>query len=188
MSNTNELKQILDKLKSNLRTDDSELPSFDLERHRESMRLLAMLDKLDGLIAAETSDEASKRKQRRTRSAVAQKFAQHLDADPSRFPPAYIIADDHRHVWVVQEITGPPSSDYRQQADEWTASRGQPWKGKASKLHALMRQALRNGEKLPDGHFGVRVARTIRIGHWSSDDAREWENAQSPLGPDDIRF
>ncbi|NOJ40006.1 hypothetical protein [Bradyrhizobium australiense] len=187
MSTSINLKTMFDELQSKPKCDDSELPSFDVERHRESMRLLAMIDKLDELIAAETV-EASKKTLRGTRSAVAHKFAQHLDADTSRFSSAYIVADDHRHVWVVQEITGPPSLDYRQQADEWTASRGQPWKGETRRLHALMRQALRNGEKLPDGNFGVHVARTIRIGQWSNDDAREWENAQPPLGPDDLRF
>jgi hypothetical protein len=188
MSTTDELKQILDELKSKLRSEDHFPESFDVARHRRSMQLLAMIDELDRQIAAKTTDSASRRKLRKARIVTAQQFAKHLDADSSRFTHAYIIADDHRHVWGVLEITGPPSRAGRQQAHEWAASRNQPWKGGTKQLHAIVRQALRNGEKLPSGHFGLRVGRTIKIGHWSSDDAREWENAQSPLGPDDIPF
>jgi hypothetical protein len=188
MSTPDELKQILDELKSNLRSDHSDLPSFDVERHCRSRQLLAMIDELDRLIAAETKDKASRRKQLQARSRTAQHFAEHLDADPSRFPSAYYTAEDGRNVWVVLKITGTPSRAGRQQADEWTASRNQLWNGDIEKLRATIRQALRDGAKLPAGHFGLRIERTIRIGHWSNDDAREWENVQSPLGPDDIRF
>jgi len=184
MSTPEELKQILDGLKSKLKPDRSALPSFDVEHHHQSRQLLAIIDELDRLIAAETTNKATRRKLLRARSGAAQQLAEHLD--PSRFP--YFTADDGRNVWVVLEITGTPSRAGRLQAEEWAASRSQPWKGDIKKLRALMRQALQSDEKLPLGHFGLRVGRTIRIGHWSEHDAREWENAQPPLGPDDIRF
>lgn len=170
------LQKLFDELKPALAGE--ELPTFDADRHRRSMQLLAMIDELDRLVAAQTTDKASRRRYLQARSAAAQEFAKHLDADTSRFPSDVIVADDHRNVWVVQEVTGSPSRAGRQQADEWTASRNQPWNGDIRKLRASMRQALRKGETLPAGHFGLHVVRTVRIGQWSNDDAREFENAQ----------
>lgn len=178
------LQKLFDELKPNGASE--ELPTFDVDRHRRSMQLLAMIDELDRLIAAKTTDKPSRRRYLQARSAAAQVFAKHLDADPSRFPSAVMVADDHRNVWVVQEITGSPSRAGRQQADEWTASRGQPWNDDIGKLRASMREALQNGETLPAGHFGLHVVRTVRIGRWSNDDAREFENAQPWLDPDCI--
>lgn len=190
MRTTTTLQKAFDERKSKPEGDESELPSFDVGRHHESMRLLAIIDELDRLIADNTTDETSKKKLRRTRSVTAHKFAEHLDADTSKFAHAYIVADDHRHVWAVLEIMGTPSRAGRLQADEWSAARGLPWNGDIRKLRALIRRALGNGEQLPAGRFGLRFEKTIRIGEWSNKDAKEWESIQPPLplGPDDIRF
>jgi hypothetical protein len=164
--------------RKNLGPEEDCTEPFDDVRHGQSMRLLAVIDELDRLIAAETSDKAARRKLLRARASTAQQFAKHLDADPSRYSRVTITSDDNRNVWVVLEITGSPSRAGRERADKWTASRNQPWTNDVKKLRALMRQALRNGEQLPAGHFGLRVVRTIKIGHWSNDDAREFENLQ----------
>jgi hypothetical protein len=179
------LSKLFNELTPTLGSKDLPEP-FDVVRHRRSMQLLAVIDALDQRIADKATNKALRRKLLQARSATAQEFAKHLDADPSQHPLAYFTADDGRNVWVVLEITGTPSRDGRQEADKWTASRDRPWNGDTNKLRATMRQALRNGDKLPAGRFGLRVVRTIKIGHWSNDDAREFENTQAPLGHDDV--
>ncbi|MEY9136515.1 hypothetical protein ACVMII_005411 [Bradyrhizobium diazoefficiens] len=181
------MKVLLNELKSRLSDKSADLPEWDDECHRRSMQLLAVIDELDKLIAAESTDKASRRKLRQARSRTAQELATHLDGDASRFASAFIVANDHRNVWAVLEITGTPSRAGREQADEWTALRGHPWRGDIKKLRAMVRQAATNGEKLPPGQFGLRIQRTIKIGQWSGDDAREFENSQPPLDPDERR-
>lgn len=188
MSTLIDLKKMFDELSSNPKSDTSPLHLFDEQHHRQSLKLLAVIDELDRMIADTTTEKASRRKLLQARTLTAQHFARHLDADPTSASNSSFTAPDGRQVWVITEFTGTPTRAGRQQADEWTDRRGQPWAGNIKRLRATMRQAFRNGDQLPDGHFGLRVGRTIKIGQWSEKDAREWDNVQPPLGPDDIRF
>lgn len=158
--------QVSDEQKPALKEGRLNLESFSvvqLRQNRRSAQLLAVIDELDRLIAAETTGTASWRTLGRARRSAAQELAKHLDANPSPSRQVCFAMDDGRYVWIVLEVEGPPSRPGRKQAEEWMASRGQPWTGNIKKLHAAMRRALRNGEKLPAGHFGLRVERTVRI-------------------------
>ncbi len=188
MSTSIDLKKMFDELSSNPQSDTPPLQFFDEQHHRRSQQLLDMIDELDRLIADKTTDKASRRKLLQARTLTAQNFARHLDADPTTASNSSFTASDGRQVWVITEFTGTPTRAGRQQADQWTDLRGHPWDGNIKKLRATMREAFRDGVQLPDGNFGLRVGRTIRIGQWSEKDSREWHSVQPPLGPDDIRF
>jgi hypothetical protein len=61
--------------------------------------------------------------------------------------------------WI---ISGQPQKRLKAQAREWMAARGLPWTG-APDLQEAMKDALEDGEKVPDGYFGLRVGRTVTI-------------------------
>lgn len=155
-----------DKLRSDLRTDVLDLRSFLEIQHRQDSRskqLLRTIDELDRLIAASTSIEGAKSNLVQARRAAAQVFAKHLDENPSPNRELGFYTGDGRIVWIVFEVTGNPSRAAFKQAEQWMISRGLSWTGNAKKLRAMVHQALRKGEALPNGNFGLWVERTIRI-------------------------
>ena len=175
-----------------LKPDDLKYYQPDDVVHRcESRQFLARIDELDRQIGAETTNKSDRRKLFQARSRIAQHFAKHLDAD--RVSSLKVFhADDGRSVWVVLNISGTPSREGRQKAAEWMASRGRAWNGDVSSLRATMRRTLRGGDDLPDGQFGLRVERTIKIGVWSFEETVDSYNegrvTALPPGPDDIVF
>jgi hypothetical protein len=166
--------KITDEPKPDLASAILDFASFlevQLNQNRESLKLLALIDELDRQIAASTS-KASRRRFHQARSGAAQQFARHLDANPSPSRQFCFYTDDGRIVWIVFEVEGSPSVAGRKEAVGWMTSRGQHWKGDTKTLRATTRLALRNGDKLPAGYFGFRVARTIAIVDKSTDGMR----------------
>lgn len=157
--------KISNELQPDLREDPLTLESFLVaQKHHNgrSAQLLSWIDELDRRIAAETPGTASRRQLCDSRSGVAQEFAKHLDANPYSRQWCF-VADDGRYVRIVVEVLGTPSRAGRTQAQQWMASRGQPWTGDIKKLRAAVRGALRVGDKLPADYFGLWVERTVRI-------------------------
>jgi hypothetical protein len=168
MSASDALKaQTSDAPKPDPKSDRLDLKAFaivQLSQNRQSLRLLGVIDELDRQIKASAAEKASKRRSLlQARSAAAQEFAKHLDANPSQSRQLFFATDDGRYVWIVLELRGSPSRAGRKQAEEWMASRGQFWKGDTTRLRETMRLAIRNGEELPAGNFGFWIERTIKI-------------------------
>lgn len=74
----------------------------------------------------------------------------------------WISASRRHRVTPCWVISGQPQKRLKAQAREWMAARDLTWTG-APDLRDAVQDALEDGEQVPEGHFGLRVERTITI-------------------------
>jgi hypothetical protein len=73
----------------------------------------------------------------------------------------YISESARLRVTPCWGIFGQPPKRFKAQAREWMAARNLRWNPRD--LIEAMRDALEDGEDVPEGYFGLRVERTVQI-------------------------
>jgi hypothetical protein len=119
------------------------------------------------LIAAAGTDTKKVNEHQKSISEYKGLLAQHL-GDRS---VTYISASGEMLVTPCWDISGQPPKRFKAQAREWMAARNLRWNPRD--LIEALRDAIEDGEVVPEGYFGLRVERTVQI--------EPWATAQPPL-------
>ncbi len=132
------------------------------EFNQKCQLYVGLIEREQKFITAAGTDTKKVNEHQKSMSKYKGLLAQHL-GDRS---VNYISASGKMLVTPCWVISGQPPKRFKAQAREWMAARNLRWN--PHDLTEALRDAIEDGEVVPEGYFGLRVERTVQIEPWGT--------------------